>query len=131
MTTDAPFPPATITVAVGHTRLFDYGTVVGHFTHRECGRTQDAQARRLELRDCHVDDESWVEQVRDQIGDADFDEFAVRDVPGPKAACFLIEMAEAGHAVVCSLNVADLAAAREFFAEALGGRALPVPVAPL
>ena len=98
--------PNVITVATGPDRLVRFDGAVRHFLRKE---TVPAL----------LTPEEWATSGgRYLIGC--LDEVAIRELHGVESARVALDLVETGHAVICSLDVADTAAARAHFEAATG-----------
>ena len=115
-----------ITVATGPDRLSRFDGAVRHFLRKETAPallTPEEWATsggRYLVDAAGQQDRAVHAEVYSLVRDGDPDEVAIRELHGIESARVAIDLVETGHAVVCSLDVADTAAARAHFESASG-----------
>lgn len=126
----AAFPFRRLTLATGEDRLAVFDEAVGHFTPESGIDPAWSPAQHEDARGRYVidatgrSDEDVMQQVQ-RLRRSSPDEIAVREVPGPHTARVLFEMAQSGHALVCTVNVPTMELGVNFFAGASHWQAQP------
>lgn len=115
-----------ITVATGPDRLARFDAAVRHFLRKETSPVfltpeQWATSGGRYLVDAAGQPDRAVRvAVYSLVCDDALDEVAIRELHGDESTQVVLDLVETGHAVVCSLDVSDTAAARAHFQVATG-----------
>jgi hypothetical protein len=118
--------PNVITVATGPDRLARFDGAVRHFLRKETvpplltPEEWATSGGRYLIDAGDQQDRAVHAEVYSLVCGGCLDEVAIRELHGAESARVAVDLVETGHAVICSLDVADTAAARAHFEAATG-----------